>query len=207
MTADELPAVLLAQIEGWADLPGWAPQGKMREMAALVLAERPRTVVEVGVFGGRSALPQIAALARTGSGLFIGIDPYDGGVYAEGEKTAQEAWMRDFDYEPVRQAFLAELGKYRLEPFVKLERVRACDFLPGFVDGAIDVFHLDGCHYPDVALSDMRLAWPKLAPGAAVWVDDTNWDSLAPTIAFLEGAGAELVSDRTTYRLYRKPAT
>jgi hypothetical protein len=57
-------------------------------MAALIRREKPSVVVEIGVFGGRSLVPQALALRENKQGVVYGIDPYTAAAATEGEFTS-----------------------------------------------------------------------------------------------------------------------
>src|SRR5271170_6961170 len=73
-------------------LDGWATSEKGCTLAALVLANKPKLVVEIGVFAGRSLLPMALALKANGSGKVIGIDPYDSQESAKDEFPDSAVW-------------------------------------------------------------------------------------------------------------------
>src|SRR5215468_10710070 len=59
------------------DLPGWPHPMKEKHLAHLILQLKPQLVVEIGVYGGRSFIPQAMALKHNKSGFIYGIDPWD----------------------------------------------------------------------------------------------------------------------------------
>ena len=57
-------------------LQGWCAVEKALEMAQCLCEIRPRVCVEIGVFGGRSLLPQALACQSLQQGHVFGIDPW-----------------------------------------------------------------------------------------------------------------------------------
>ena len=62
---DDVFALIL---EAEAKLAGWCSREKSLTIARMVLQERPKTCVEIGIFGGRSLVPCAAALRHIGAG-------------------------------------------------------------------------------------------------------------------------------------------
>ena len=77
---------LFQQIENvLPSLHGWAELDKAISLSAYVLALKPNTVVEIGVWGGRSAIPMMLACQRLNRGKVICIDPWKPEESAKGQ--------------------------------------------------------------------------------------------------------------------------
>ena len=131
-------------------------------LALLNLAARcldgEEAYVEVGVFHGASL---IAAMLGNEGKRFVGIDSFA---------------LRDATLEKVN----ANLARYGLTP-PELIVGDAFEVVPGGVLGgvAIGVWYYDAAHSYEAQLDGLRIAEPRLAPGALVIVDDTDWDDVA----------------------------
>src|SRR5579863_7037302 len=79
-----------------AHLEGWCWFEKAIAMAELIEMERPETVVEVGIFGGRSFIPQALQIRDNGKGRIYGMDPWQAASSIEGEhaKEDREWWEK-----------------------------------------------------------------------------------------------------------------
>lgn len=197
----ELSPELLAAIEATATLPGWCTPAKARHLAELVAAHTPAVVVEVGVFGGRSLLPM--AMAMDGGACYA-VDPWDNAAALEGEQYPDDtAWWREVDIEAVFREFAAAVERFGLNDRIQVVRKRAADAASLFGANGIDLLHLDGNHAPEVTRSDLSLYLRRVRPGGLVVIDDTD-DARSPLWLPLLEAGADLVSDCGTYRVYRR---
>ena len=58
-------------------LTGWCSKDKGGVLFDLVIKSRPKVVVEIGVFGGKSVIPMAVGLKANGRGMIYGIDPWD----------------------------------------------------------------------------------------------------------------------------------
>ena len=131
-------------------------------LALLNLAARclegEEAYVEVGVFHGASL---IAAMLGNEGRRFVGIDSFA---------------FRDATLEKVH----ANLARYGLTP-PELIVGDAFEVVPGGVlgDVAIGVWYYDAAHSYEAQLAGLRISEPRLAPGALVVVDDTDWDQVA----------------------------
>lgn len=176
--------------------PGWQDAERGIRMAELVLEKSPVTIVEIGVYCGRSFFPQALALkeilGELGDGTIFGIDPWneakpDGPV----------------DMRTALSLFMDGLRRMKLEPYsvIICGQSRYCSdlfFLPG-----IDILHIDGSHDEDDAMNDVLLYGPKLKQGGYIWFDDVEYTSLKRALYRLEDF-CTLVEDYKTYRLYQK---
>src|SRR4051812_47320274 len=74
---------------------GWCTVDKAKTLAASVLAIRPGTVVQIGVWAGRSLIPMALACQSVHKGIVIGIDPWSPDASAEGQIGENLAWWKD----------------------------------------------------------------------------------------------------------------
>jgi predicted O-methyltransferase YrrM len=130
-------------------------------LALLNLAARclegEEAYVEVGVFHGASL---IAAMLGNEGKRFVGIDSFA---------------FRDATLEKVH----ANLARYGLTP-PELIVGDAFEVVPEGVLGdlASGVWYYDAAHSYEAQLDGLRIAEPRLAPGALVIVDDTDWEDV-----------------------------
>ncbi len=158
--ADELPA-----ITGWCELQ------KALDLAAIVIALRPKIVVELGVWGGRSLIPMALACEHLGSGVVIGIDPWSAPASTEGYDEVNAKWWGSQDHERVYQAFIAHVKRLGLEDRVAVERTKSAD---AAVPATIDLIHIDAQHCA-LAIADVRRFAPAVRVGGIVVIDDLEW--------------------------------
>lgn len=195
-------------------LGGWCPAEKARQMAGLVLMVKPRVVVEIGVYGGKSLLPQAAALRHLHKqgqprGIIWGIDPWtvdaadEGWEGAEGHKADHRRWWldkSDLDGQLARTAQVTT--ELELWPYTRLVGLGSERVADAFTDMPIDILHVDGNHASAVCTRDVRLFVPRVRPGGWVWMDDTGWETTQPAVREMN-ARCKLVLDCNNWRLYR----
>jgi predicted O-methyltransferase YrrM len=131
-------------------------------LALLNLAARcldgSEAYVEIGVFHGASL---IAAMLGNEAKRFVGIDSFA---------------FRGATLEKVHE----NLARHRLT-LPELIVGDAFELVPAGAldDVAIGVWYYDAAHSYEAQLEGLRIAEPRLAPGALVIVDDTDWDDVA----------------------------
>lgn len=153
-------------------LHGWAPLEKMTALYDLVMATKPKLVVEIGTWGGKSLIPQLLALKENGSGMAICIDPWDPKASAVGQVDPEnERWWSVQPHEMVYQSFLYHIKKLDLERFVEIHRECSIDMEP---PQNVDILHLDGNHGPE-AVEDAKRYAPNVKLGGFCILDDLDW--------------------------------
>jgi len=71
---------------------GWADAEKAIAFASTIFAIRPELCVEIGTYGGRSAIPVLLALRELRRGVLWCIDPWSPEASAEGQPPEHAAW-------------------------------------------------------------------------------------------------------------------
>lgn len=183
-------------------LRGWS--GKVERphrMAQLILNERPKTVVEIGVFGGQSLVPMAMALKALRSGKIYGIDPFNLDVILSqmAGLDCEEMWLKQ-NMETVRNDTIKVIDALGLRHHVVLILAESKDCSTLF--DSIDILHIDGAHTEEGALLDVNLYAKRVRQGGWVWLDDTHFPSLQPAMDELDHF-CDMIEDWGGYRLYR----
>jgi predicted GH43/DUF377 family glycosyl hydrolase len=200
-----LPDDLTSRIETLVPrLEGWCTIQKALALAECIHRFRPACCVEIGVYGGRSLLPQAMACRHIAAGQVFGIDPWSAKVALIGLQAHEdlEFWGR-LDYESVYRGCLQALLDERLTDVCTLIRVSAEKAAPLF--DRIDLLHIDGNHSAEMALRDVQLYLPRVSPGGHIWFDDVDWDSTNLAVEMLRRE-CDLVLDFGNYAWFRKKA-
>lgn len=151
---------------------GWCDFQKAIGLATLVLASHPATVLEIGTWAGKSAIPMLLALKRIGSGKLICVDPWKSEASAHGQTSdADKQWWADADHELIYQEFLANVQKHQLNPFLEIRRMTSEE---AEVPPELAIVHLDGNHGPDALRDTMKFA-PAVKRYGFFVLDDLNW--------------------------------
>lgn len=198
---------LESQIRDWAaNSEGWTTTDRCVEMAQLVLDVKPDTVVEIGVFGGRSFIPQALALKEvrkaTGQiGHIYGIDAWKKEATVEGENEANREWWLAVDIHHIHKLAVEAVWKYQVDEHAII--IRAASQHCGGCVPTIDVLFIDGNHSEVASCRDAAIYLPKLKQGGYLWVDDCDWDSTKAMQKMVE-AQCKIVKDSGAYKLFRK---
>lgn len=186
-------------------LPGWQPAARCLAHVELILKVNPARVVEIGVYGGRSLIPQAMALKHLGNGGKIyGIDPWHRETAIAGVAPGQEADWRTKDFDGIHTDFMHAVETYRVRDEVVPIRARSDQAHSLFAPGSIDILHIDGSHAEQDAVADVVRYILRMRAGGHVWFDDSDFASTQKAISYLD-SHAELVRDYEYFRLYRVP--
>lgn len=171
-----------------APLEGWCWDEKAIAMAQLILDTRPLTVVEIGVFGGRSLIPQALALKSLGAGVAYGIDPWRREDALEGSLSeADRAWWATVNLDQIHGGCMRAIWEAGVEEHCLVVRShsRHC---PRLFGGGIDILHVDSCHSEEASTRDVTLYLPQVRAGGHIWFDDINWPTVAKAVSLLDSS-------------------
>jgi predicted O-methyltransferase YrrM len=152
-------------------MDGWCTETKAAALAALVVALKPKTVVEIGVWAGRSLIPMALAMkAKFIKGQVIGIDPYSNQESTKGEFGANQKWWGEVNHELILETFRGFVSRFGLNEIVKLMRQPsdAVEPMP------CELLHIDGNH-TDQAVKDAERFGSRVKLGGVVVCDDIMW--------------------------------
>lgn len=158
-------------------LEGWCSREKALNFIDLVLEERPEICVEIGVFGGASLFPVASALKFLGSGVVIGIDPWEKSecikYFDPIEEQADFRWWSGLNFDYVFDSYCAMLKRYGLSDFCIT--IKSTSELAAVCFQKIDILHFDGNHDEEVSLNDAKLYLPLVRSGGYIWINDAIW--------------------------------
>ena len=215
----EAPGDYLARIVSVnQSLAGWCIPQKAMDLAHLILRRQPAVVVELGVFGGRSLLPQIMACSYAGFGVVYGIDAWSRTAALEGMDASKEQdrahieWWGKVDLDGVRAGCSKAIEALPSAwSHTVIMQGRSELIAPLFKGESIDVLHIDGNHTELASCRDVRLWFPRVKPGGFIWFDDAAWASVGAALGILVGRGSTLLAKfndgQNSYNLYRKDPT
>lgn len=208
-----LPAIRDALAEVPIDFGGGCSLSKAAVLAALCLGGRSRTSIDIGVYRGRSLLPQALAFRMLGGGLVIGVDPYSSGEAVESDnvmlKQQLEQFARETDFDALYTELAVLIDRSDLAKFVRLRRQTSGSALPELLAEGIraSTVHIDGNHDTSIVMEDARNALAIVEPGGFIVVDDISWPSVRPavdhvrSVASLVYARVDSANDFAVYRL------
>lgn len=170
MTHDHVFNRIVEELEH-GGITGWCSLQKALELAAAVIALRPKVVLETGVWGGRSLLPMALACEAIDSGIVIGIDPWSPAASSEGYAGTNAEWWGKQDHETVYNAFVGHISRLGLKNRVAIERAKSDDAM---VPASLDLCHLDSQH-TDQATREVHKFASRVRVGGIVVMDDVEW--------------------------------
>lgn len=197
------------QITGYIEnvlpqLQGWCSQEKAKAMAELIVEAQPELVVEIGVFGARSLIPQALAVKANGKGHVYGIDPWTvKAALAGGLDHENAGWWSTVNMLAIMSGAIAAIRTAGVEDccsVLVMDSIRAAKL---FREQPIDVLHIDGNHTEEASCADVYAYFPLVKSGGYVWFDDTDWVTTAKAIDLLTHHCSK-VKDVGTCALFRK---
>ncbi len=156
-------------------LEGWCSKEKAINFIDLVLEVNPEVCVEVGVFGGSSLFPVASALKFLGSGVVIGIDPWDRIECLKNIDPIRNPqnfeWWAKVNLNYVYYLYTSMLQQHKLEPYCITLRTTSEKAIREIQ--TIDIVYIDGNHSQPSSLQDVTLYLPKVKAGGYIWLNDT----------------------------------
>jgi len=160
----------------------WCDLHKACTLAAMIVADRPLVVVEIGVWQGGSLVPMLLALRHAGyGGRAVAIDAWENTASLAGQVAeANRKWWGQVDHEAAYQKFLARLDALELRSLCEI--VRASSQVAAVPHG-IGLLHVDGNH-GEQAVADIARFAPSVRLGGTLVLDDLHWTGGAVTRAY-----------------------
>lgn len=193
-------------------LEGWTKPDRACEMAELVIEAKPRVIVEIGTFGGRSAIAMAFALRENNDGGRIYcIDPWRLEYAQEGEwKDNQEWWEKNIQLHEIHRKCMDAIWGHNIDNWLVV--IRAASQHVHQLFPKIDLLLIDGNHSEVASLRDAELYVPKVVRGGLILADDQDWSipqdgklikSTEKAVQFIK-AGADPVKQIGNMGIYRK---
>lgn len=159
-------------IEAIESLPGWCDAAKAITLYNLVIASGAKTIIEVGVFGGRSAIPMMLACNKNSFGVVHCVDPWSAEASIEGQvQDVDRNWWGSLNHDEIYNTFIKAVSDLGVAQRCAVHRVKSSDFV---MPESADIVHVDGNHGPD-ALKDTQKFSSVVRSGGYVVLDDLNW--------------------------------
>lgn len=164
------------------ELDGWCSKEKASVLIDMVLMLKPKMVVEIGVYGGKSLVPMAFALREAGSGVVVGIDPWSREESAVGMDGVNLDFWGKLNHEKIYQGLVSKVQQFGLENQIILIRATSekAEPIP-----EIDILHIDGNHSEETSLIDVYKWVPLVRKGGLIIFDDVNWATTNKATAWL----------------------
>jgi glycosyltransferase involved in cell wall biosynthesis/predicted O-methyltransferase YrrM len=158
------------------DLQGWNSQHAFLREA---ITNRPRVVVEVGVWKGASVIFMASLLREMAAdGVVIAVDTYLGSWEHWLNLEWRAALELDAGYPTLFRTFQRNVVAAGVADYVvplPLDSANAASLLDRTRISA-DVIHIDAAHDYGSVLADLKAWWPRLLPGGVLIADDYDED-------------------------------
>ena len=171
------------------DFGGGCSVSKGYVMAWLIRQYRITSSIDIGVYRGRSLVPQAVAHREFTGGKAYGVDPWlNVEVRETGNPDKQQAidsFIDATDFPAIYREVDILLRKLKLEQNCELVRERSQDAASYFDREKIKfgLIHIDGNHDAERVATDVSLYLPRLNRGGFVVMDDVSWDSVRASYA------------------------
>jgi predicted O-methyltransferase YrrM len=168
--------------QAMSELEGWCTEYKASVLIDLVYGAKAKTLVEIGVWGGKSLVPMAFALKSLNAGKIYGIDPWSSLESAEGMQDAHKEWWSAVNHEIIYQGLVQKISKFALGPYIELVRCTS-ESAPAIAE--IDILHIDGNHSEKTSLYDVGKWVPLVKSGGLIVFDDTTWGTTNKAVDWL----------------------
>jgi predicted O-methyltransferase YrrM len=154
-------------------LQGWCSPGKMSMLIDLVLKMKPKVIVEIGVWGGKSFVPMVSALKANKSGIAYGIDPWSNEASVEEMMNeANRAYWGVVDHQAIKRELMQKIWEFQLQEYAELIQSTSEEAPP---IAEIELLHIDGNHSERTSYLDVTKWVPLMKKGGIVLFDDMTW--------------------------------
>jgi predicted O-methyltransferase YrrM len=164
-------------------LEGWCSTQKAGILIDFILNTKPNTIVEIGVFGGKSLVPMAYALQQNQKGKIYGIDPWESAQSVVGMDGINKDYWSHVDHEAILQGLVQRIRQFNLEPYIQLIRMTS-EAAPAI--SSIDVLHVDGNHADQTSYLDVTKWVPLVNKGGLVIFDDMTWGTNRRAVEWLD---------------------
>lgn len=165
------------------ELHGWCSEYKAGILIDLIMEHRVQTIVEIGVFGGKSLIPMAFALKQNGEGMIYGVDPWSHLKSIEGMEGKHRDWWYSVDHEKILAHLTQKIVKFQLSDYIHLIQATSLD-APAIEE--IDILHIDGNHSEETSYLDVTKWVPLVKKGGMIIFDDINWETTSKAVNWLD---------------------
>ncbi|MBI2743539.1 MAG: class I SAM-dependent methyltransferase [Chlamydiales bacterium] len=154
-------------------MAGWCSPQKGTILVDMVLKTKPKVIVEIGVYGGKSVIPMAYALKVLREGKIYGIDPwsnFESTQWVQNEEN-KHFWA-SVDHEAIMQGLIQKVEQFGLQEQVVLIRNSSMEAPP--IEN-IDILHIDGNHSDETSYFDVLKWVPYVNSGGWIIFDDMTW--------------------------------
>jgi hypothetical protein len=181
------------------DFGGGCSLSKADLMSFLIAKFNIKESIDIGVYRGRSLIPQANAHKKKTQGIVYGIDPYVNELVKENDnkesKKAIDAFIAQNDFGKIFKDVQKLLSTTGLASNSKLIRKTSGDAASYFVKNNIRprLIHIDGNHDTKIVIEDVHTYADILGQNGFIVMDDVSWNSVKPALDLLHALDFQLV--------------
>lgn len=164
-------------------LEGWCTKNKASILIDIIFMLRPNTIVEVGVWGGKSLIPMAQGLKEIKQGKIYGIDPWNHLASIEGMEGANYEWWNQVDHHAILKGLKEKIIQFDLDNQIELIRETSQE-APNI--NPIDILHIDGNHSEQASMLDVNKWVPLVRRGGVIILDDMDWVTNQSAVKYLD---------------------
>lgn len=148
--------------------------------------------IDIGVYRGRSLVPQALAHKEHTGGVVYGIDPYDNALVMEKDNAALinqvKKFLKENDFGKIYQDVKKFLKKNELDKHSVLVRKSSFEAVSYFKKNKLSprLIHIDGNHDTDIVVNDALSYSEILGKNGFIVMDDVSWTSVKPATDILQ---------------------
>jgi predicted O-methyltransferase YrrM len=144
---------------------------------------RPETIVEIGVWGGKSLIPMARSLKELKQGKIYGIDPWESSASIEGMEDDDYEWWDKVDHKNILKGLMYKINQFMLKDQIELIKLTS-EEAPEIQN--IDILHIDGNHSEKSSMLDVNKWVPLVRKGGIIILDDLDWSTNDRAAQFLD---------------------
>ena len=172
------------------ELEGWCSKEKAGIMIDFIRMIHAKTIVEIGVYGGKSLVPMAFAVEDVEGGKVYGIDPWSSAASVQWMDPINGAWWGNLDHMQVLKNLVFRIKKFNMEDKIQLIQATSQD-APLITN--IDVLHIDGNHSDEASMIDVLKWVPQVRKGGLIFFDDITWSNGGKAVAWMDANCIRLV--------------
>lgn len=190
---------LISKMDGWAD------ESQVCGMIDLVMEHKPVTIVESGVFGGRSCFALAMACDYVGMGTVWGIDPWSNDAALEGDNGQKnDEWWASLNLEQIYRNFIQNVLALEISHRLNWLRMKSEIAIRLFPAQSIGILRTDSNHSELVSCQEVEM-WHDKVVDKGIWIwDDTDWPSQSRALAMVQEKGFKLIGDHGKWQVFQR---
>lgn len=182
-------------------LQGWSSVEKCKSLFNLIVDNKIKKSVEIGVWGGRCSISMAMGHKALGAGICFGVDPYSAEASTEGtDEDVNKNWWSQVPYEQIYSGVLIQILAQELTKQLMILRMKSIEAHKLLRNDKLGLVVIDGNHSVEMASLDMQLWLPLIEVGGFALIDDLEWAGVAEAAKLLPMYGFKEV------RLFDDPA-